>query len=199
MSRGSFCIYHALKCEHESLDGREQWHMPDFFKRGGGFNIACMPWSMPRQAWKSHGGGGVTFFFPSSKFLGQFSRHGVGVSIVHHQPLWQGGKNRSSDPRGGYPSKPPPPPKKKKKKKKKKLIIHFWSKGGGGLNTPPPPPPAYTPGREQDRGHHSLWFWKSYNEDYVVYVCSLNNIWMAEGVSQKKKIACPAVNWDNKP
>ena len=34
-------------------------------------------------------GGPPTFVFPTSKFLGQFSRHRVGVPIVHHQPLWQ--------------------------------------------------------------------------------------------------------------
>ena len=37
-----------------------------------------------------------TLFFPSSKFFCQFSRHGVGVSIVHHQPLWQAKKKKKS-------------------------------------------------------------------------------------------------------
>ena len=74
-----------------------------------------MPWSMLRQAWKSRRGGGgdsVTFCFPSSKLLGQFSRHGVGVSIVHHQPLWQAKKKGLRIQRGGgfEHSSPPPPP-----------------------------------------------------------------------------------------
>ena len=54
-------------------------------------------------------GGDSDKFVPSSKCMGQFSRHGVGVSIVNHQPLWQASKQ----------APPPPPPKKKKKKKKK--------------------------------------------------------------------------------
>ena len=32
------------------------------------------------------GGGSDTYF--TSKFLGEFSRHRVGVPIIHHQPLW---------------------------------------------------------------------------------------------------------------
>ena len=57
-------------------------------------------------SWNRH------FFFLSSKFLGQFSRHRVGVTVVHvhHQPLWQESKQQ-------------------KKTKKKKI---FGSKGGGG-------------------------------------------------------------------
>ena len=42
-------------------------------------------------------------FFPTSKFMGQFSRHRLGVPIVHHQPLWQAKKKKKK-------KVPPPPP-----------------------------------------------------------------------------------------
>ena len=81
---------------------------------------------MPRQAWKSWWGGGGGRDSVGS-IVG--SRHGVGVGlyIVHHQPLWQATKN-----------------------KKKKIRIHSKERGGGELNPstsppPPPPPPAYAP------------------------------------------------------
>ena len=68
------------------------------------------------------GGGGDSVTFSASKFLGQFSRHGVGVYIVHHHNL--------SD-------------KLKKKKKKNKKKNPDPKGGGGGLNPlPPTPPPA---------------------------------------------------------
>ena len=54
-----------------------QWRTQDFFQ-GGGFNHAG-----PEKA--DWGWGGLRHFFSASKFLGQFSRHGVGVYIIHHQ------------------------------------------------------------------------------------------------------------------
>ena len=97
------------------VDNCTQWRTQDFFKGGGGFkgggvsNIAlhAMIDLMP--------GLKKLMSFPSSKFLGKFSRNGVGVSIVHHQ---LSDKHRSSDPKGPgggggvYPSitQPPPPP-----------------------------------------------------------------------------------------
>ena len=85
---------------------------------GGGFNIACMPWSMLRQAWKSWGGGAVSLFFLPQIFWVHFSRHGVGVSIVHHQTLTN-----------------------KKRKRKKKV---FGSKGEGVKGVGVEPPPLHT-------------------------------------------------------
>ena len=74
-------------------------------------NIACMPWSLPRQAWIADmKGGGDSALFPLV-LGGQFSifRHGIGVFIVLYLPLWQAKKRgkRALDPKGG--GGPPPP------------------------------------------------------------------------------------------
>ena len=76
------------------------------------------------------GGGESDTFFSFLKFFGQFSRHGVEVSMVHHQPLWQAKKDiyiyNSSGSKGGggggvYSLTPQPP-----------TLINVF------LNTPPP-------------------------------------------------------------
>ena len=74
------------------------------------------------------GGGTLTICFLFSKFLGQFSRHRVGVALIHHQPLWQASKRKKVGlvlriQRGGGL-----PPKKK-----------FLDPKEGGLVDPPPP------------------------------------------------------------
>ena len=77
---------------------------------------------------------------PSSKLLGQLSSHGVGVSIVHHQTLWQASKQQKINyiylqirggggGGGGYPNTPKPHKKR------------FSDTKGGGVNIPTPPPP----------------------------------------------------------
>ena len=84
------------------------------------------------------GGGHSDTFFPlPKKCLGQFSRHGVGVPIVHHQPLTS--KTKTSDPGGGggcYSSKYPKTPA---------IFYIFKIQKGGGNPPPPPPPPTYVP------------------------------------------------------
>ena len=83
--------------------------------------------------------------FFTSKFLGQFSRHWVGVSVVHHQPLWQASKQKRKKKKKIFGSKggggvtPLTPPKKNQKP-------FFWTQGGGGgLNTPNTPlPPQFS-------------------------------------------------------
>ena len=87
------------------------------------------------------GGGGVKHGMINA-VPGQFSRHGVGVPIVHNQPLWQTSKKkekkRSSDPRGGgggggglSPKLPP-------------LQKRFSDPKEGGGGNPKPPNPAKT-------------------------------------------------------
>ena len=94
---------------------------------------------MPREG---GGGGESVTIFPSSKFVGQFSRHGVGYpSYIAN--LSDKGKKRGGGEGGIRIQRigvtralTPPPPKKKKS--------FSDPRGGGGLNTPTHPP-AYAP------------------------------------------------------
>ena len=115
------------------------------FFQGGGGNIACMLWSMPRQAWKSRwakggGGGGGTppYFF--SKIFCQFSRLvEIRVPIVHHQPLWQAKKKKGekwcSDPNGGGLGFTPPIPSQKKVFRIQTIFGFLWLMKGSDSNT----------------------------------------------------------------
>ena len=106
------------------VDNCTQWRTQDFFKGGGVSNIALHAMIDVTPGLKK------LMSFPSSKYLGKFSRNGVGVSIVHHQ---LSDKHRSSDPKGpegggGFtPQNNPTPPKKNDR-----------GGGGGGLNPQPP-------------------------------------------------------------
>ena len=71
-----------------------QWHMQDFYM---GDALRLHPGFDATPVLKNllGGGGGATHtFFPSSIFFGQFSRHGVGYILIHHQPLWQASKQK---------------------------------------------------------------------------------------------------------
>ena len=99
-ARGPSCLYlgeggglHGVGAV--TCNSWEQWRTQDFSKGGGGATLHARCCVRPEKADECQGGGGgggggsVTLFFPSSNFLGKFSRHGVGVSnypsyIVHH-------------------------------------------------------------------------------------------------------------------
>ena len=119
---------------------KHQWRTQDLFKGGGGgMTLHATPSLvfLPQKIWVS---------FPC--------RHGVGVSIVHHQPLWQAKKKKKKKMGWwggvggwGYSQKtqPPPPPQKKQS---------FWIQG----DTPPPLCVRYwQAGINADIECHSIW------------------------------------------
>ena len=61
-------------------------------------------------------------FFPDLHFFAQFSRHTVGVPIVHHKPLWQA-TTKSPQRRGAH---------MKKGSSFQLIIIQPQNRGGGG-------------------------------------------------------------------
>ena len=131
------------------------------------FHCVCVMNVHGRQSEPDHWGGGgggegdtqdffsgtPTFIFSTSKFWVNFSRHRVGVPIVHHQPLWQAPKKTGPHSAGELTCA------------KKRVLISInnlttpksWGGGGGGhlilcssplenlwgggMSPHPPPPP----------------------------------------------------------
>ena len=95
LSRGSYGVYVAVPVS--LWQPSSQLRTQDFF-RGGiwGFNIACMSWSMPRQAWK--GDDSDPFF--------SFRKNPDFQSV--YQPKTPT-KNVFQIQKGGLPPPPPPP------------------------------------------------------------------------------------------
>ena len=131
----------SLNFSFENIDVHELLFQAEYFpsKFGQSVSEGSLPkkefGNMLHQWRKSRadhggGGGGTLVFFPDSTYFAQFSRHRVGVPIVHYKPLWQAKKKKKKKKKKG-----PPPSKvaqikcpsyitnlsdKQKKKRKKK-------------------------------------------------------------------------------
>ena len=85
----------------------------------------------------------MALFSPTSTFLAQFSRHTVGVPIVHHKPLpmrQAKKKKKAATPESSH----------EKRSSFKLLIIQPQNRRGGdrgGTCPPVPPPPGFAPMR----------------------------------------------------
>ena len=100
---------------NDLLNNRNQWRKSEADHGRGhtGLYFGPPPASRvprkSRKSWWAGGGGGTPTLFPP-----QFSRHKVGVPIVHQKPLWQAPKKRG----GGRNRKKGRHPRKSRKSRK---------------------------------------------------------------------------------